>query len=244
MGTARTRRRSGRGRLADRRRRRGARGDDRDRRPDQRQGPRSRVGAGGRVRCRDRDRRARGAADPGELEGQAGRQSNRGARPARQHRGERLNVMSNPRRSVRLAALLLGVVFLPGCGYALEGRNNNLPPTIRIIGIPLFTNQSTVSDLDVMLSDAVRSEFQSHGHYKAIPEEEGADAVLTATIKPIGLRPVGFNSATRQVSRYAVTVSAAVVFKDSAGKTLWSNGNVQATEEYDVTTSTATNDPS
>lgn len=145
-------------------------------------------------------------------------------------------------RWMRFAAVAALAVTLPACGYSLAGRANNLPSDWRIIGVPLFVNHSTVPDVEVALTDAVRVEFQSHARYKTVPEADGADAVITATVTSVRLRAIAF-TASRQASRYAATVTAEVVFKDKAGKTWWQNRAAQFTEEYDVATSTAPNDP-
>ena len=147
-------------------------------------------------------------------------------------------------RWVRFAALATVALVLPGCGYALSGKGNNLPAPIHVIGVPLFVNSSTVPEVEVVLTDAVRTEFQSHSHYKTVPEAEGADAVFTATIRSVTLTPTNINTATRQVLRYRATVTVEVLFKDKDGKTLYQNRAAQYFEEYDVTTSTTTNDPS
>ena len=142
----------------------------------------------------------------------------------------------------RLAALVAAVLALSSCGYALAGRGNSLPAYIRIIAVPPFANHSAIPDLDVVLSEAVRTEFSSHGRYKVTTDVVGADAVLTATINGVRRDPVAF-TADRQVSRYAITVSADVEFRDTkTDKVIWSNKPVQFREEYDVTTSNASND--
>jgi len=147
-------------------------------------------------------------------------------------------------RGARLAALAAVAIVLPACGYSLSGKGNNLPATIRVIGVPLFVNNSSVPDVEVVLTDAVRTEFQSHSHYKTVPEAEGADAVFTAIIRSVTLTPANINTATRQVSRYKATVTVEVLFKDKDGKILYQNRAAQYFEEYDVTTSTQANDPS
>jgi hypothetical protein len=143
---------------------------------------------------------------------------------------------------MRFAAVGAVAITLPGCGYALSGKGNTLDPWIQIIGVPPFVNHSTVPDVEVALTDAVRAEFQSRRRYKTVPEAEGADAVFTATVTSVRLTPIAINSQTRQVTRYAATVTASVVFKDKTGKVWW-NRPAQFTEEYDVATSTTANDP-
>jgi hypothetical protein len=150
---------------------------------------------------------------------------------------------SLPARWVRIAVLtaVAAVTFsLSGCGYALAGKGNTLPAWIQIIGVPPIVNHSTVADVDVVLTDAVRAEFQSRGRYRVVPESEGTDALFTATVTSVRLTPVSFNN--RQASRYSATVTAQVTFKDKTGKVYVSNRVVQFTEEYDVSTSTDPHD--
>jgi len=54
---------------------------------------------------------------------------------------------------VWLASLLLLATLQSGCGYALAGRGSFLPAYIRIIGIPTFTNRTTIFNLETMLTD-------------------------------------------------------------------------------------------
>ncbi len=100
-----------------------------------------------------------------------------------------------------------------GCGYALAGRSNSLPAYIKSIGVPEFINQSTTPDIDRVLTEAVRAEFQSKGRYRVQPEGTGVDAVLTGTVTSVALQPVQF-TADRQVSSYSIIVTANVEFKD------------------------------
>jgi uncharacterized membrane protein len=128
-----------------------------------------------------------------------------------------------------------------GCGYALAGRGNTLPASIKVIGIPLFVNHSQTPDIDQVLTQAVREEFGNHGKYTVNPDIGGADAVLTATINSVTYTVTAFNQSTHQASRYAVTVSTAVEFKDAKNndKVLWSNPSLVFRDEYDINSNVA-----
>jgi hypothetical protein len=146
----------------------------------------------------------------------------------------------NLRRGLLLVLLLTWAAS--GCGYALAGRGNSLPSYIRTIGIPAFVNQSTTPDIDRVLTDAVRVEFQGKGRYQILPEATGVDAVLTVTIANVGLQPVAFTE-TRQVSQYAIVTVANVEFKDlHDDKVIWSNPALRVTDAYQVTTGSEPND--
>jgi hypothetical protein len=60
------------------------------------------------------------------------------------------------RRTAGVALLLAAAVLCVSCGYALAGRGNALPEKIKVIGVPDFTNRSTVANVDRVLAEAVR----------------------------------------------------------------------------------------
>ena len=146
-------------------------------------------------------------------------------------------------RGVRLIGLVVAAAALSSCGYALAGRGNSLPDYIRTIGIPVFTNQTATAELDRVLTEAVRVEFQSRGRYRVVPESTGVDAVLTGTIKSLTLVPSAFNE-NRQASRYLVQIFASVELRETRdNKVFWTNPNFRVADEYEVTSVIATNDP-
>jgi hypothetical protein len=55
----------------------------------------------------------------------------------------------------KLSALLLAVlaIAVSACGYTLAGRGSFLPASIRTIGVPAFTNTTSVYQLDSVVTD-------------------------------------------------------------------------------------------
>jgi hypothetical protein len=140
-------------------------------------------------------------------------------------------------RGAAMAAILL---CSTGCGYSLAGRGTFLPSYITTIGVPLFTNQTTVIELDESLTQKVRAELVGRGHYTVVPEARG-DAILLGEVTNVTLVPVAFN-ADRQASRYAVGVTIKLEFRDvKADSVLWENPSFVVTEQYDVATPTIGN---
>jgi outer membrane lipopolysaccharide assembly protein LptE/RlpB len=135
---------------------------------------------------------------------------------------------------IRLTALLLGLAVLAqsGCGYSLAGRGSFLPAYIKRIGVPQFTNNTAVFDLERQVTEKVRSEFIGRGKYTIVPDTTGVDGLLTGVISSVTLIPVNFNPG-QQATRYALTFSASVEFKDMhTNKVLWSNPSMQYREEF------------
>lgn len=129
--------------------------------------------------------------------------------------------------------ILLLAMFQAGCGYSLAGRGSFLPAYIKRIGVPQFTNNTAVFDLDRQVTDRVRSEFIGRGKWTIVPDATGVDGLVTGVISSVSLTPVAFNTATQQATRYALTLSASVEFKDLRTNTvLWANPSMQYREEF------------
>ena len=137
---------------------------------------------------------------------------------------------------------LLAALASTSCGYSLAGRGSFLPPYIRVIGVPLFQNQTAVYDVERQITERVRAELRGRGKYKVEFAETGADAVLSGEIMSITLTPAAFNE-NQQASRYVLTLIAKVEFKDlKANKVLWANAAWPFREEYEIT-NTSSIDP-
>lgn len=141
---------------------------------------------------------------------------------------------------IRLAAVVVLAALSSSCGYTLAGRGSFLPETIRVIGIPDFTNRTPYFEVGQLLTQRVRSEFIGRGKYKVQPQDTGVDAVLKAEITSISIAPSSFNQ-EQQASRYVATVIVSVQFVQAQGeKVLWENPNQVFREEYDVASGSTT----
>jgi len=139
------------------------------------------------------------------------------------------------RRSVlRAFCVLCGGVSFSGCGYALAGRGSTLPPNIKTIGIPLFTNRTTVFNLETTLTTKVRSEFIGRSKYQITPEAGNVDALLTGEVTAVSIQPSSIN-ANQLASRYAITMVAKVELKDTSNNmVIWDNPSLVFRQEYDA----------
>ncbi|MEX2270140.1 MAG: LPS assembly lipoprotein LptE [Vicinamibacterales bacterium] len=134
----------------------------------------------------------------------------------------------------RVTSMMLIALMSSGCGYALAGRGTSLPDYIRVIGVPLFKNSTPVFDVDRVITERVRTELIGRGKYEVKPEGVGVDAVVEATITSLSLTPATFD-ANRQASRYYITITASVSFKDlKSGKEIWANPSLSFRDEYQI----------
>jgi len=147
------------------------------------------------------------------------------------------------RDCLRGALVAITALSMGGCGYTLAGRGSFLPAHVKKIGIPLFANRTQFFEIEQALTQRVRSEFMGRGKYEIVPQEAGADAVLTGEVTGLAIAPSGFN-AQQQATRYAATLTAKMEFRDlRSNKVLWANANLVFREEYEVTTVTQGADP-
>ena len=145
-----------------------------------------------------------------------------------------------------LLCVLCGGAFASGCGYTLAGRGSTLPVTIKTIGVPLFTNRTTVFNLETTLTMKVRSEFIGRGKWVIVPEETGVDGLLTGEVTAVTIQPASIN-ANQLASRYAITMVARVELRDTmTNMVLWDNPSLVFRQEYDATGTSTTGavDPS
>jgi hypothetical protein len=130
-----------------------------------------------------------------------------------------------------------------GCGYALAGRGSFLPDYIKTIGVPTFTNRTTVFNLETLLTQKVRAELIGRGKYRIVPENTGVDALLTGEVTSVSIEPASFTP-QQLASRYALTMAARIELRDvRENKVLWENPSLLFRQEYEATSGTSATDP-
>ena len=162
---------------------------------------------------------------------------------------EEVTVTSVCFRGLRVGAscaaplIVLAALSMPGCGYALAGKGSFLPSHIQTIGVPDFTNRTTVFNLETQLTQKVRAEFIGRGKYRILPESTGVDAVLTGEVLSAIPTPASFT--TQQIaSRYILTVVARVELRDlRENKVLWENPAMVFRQDYEAQSGTNAFDP-
>ena len=152
--------------------------------------------------------------------------------------------MRTTRRTfIRAASLAASAVALPACGYSLAGRGSFLPASIKVIGVPMFVNNTSVFEVEKRITQKVQAEFIGRGKYKIQPDTNAVDAILSGEISSITVAPATFTE-ERQASRYVITVVTKIEFKDvKADKVLWSNPYLQFREDYELSNTANVADP-
>lgn len=137
---------------------------------------------------------------------------------------------------VQLLLVLVLLAPLSGCGYSLAGRGSFLPANIKVIAVPLFTNNTNVFELDRRVTEKVRAELLGRGKYRIESSTDRPhDAILSGVISSVTITPAAFN-AQNLATQLVLTMTASVELRAAGegGKVLWSNPSLQFREEYPV----------
>lgn len=116
--------------------------------------------------------------------------------------------MSGPR--ILCLALPL-VLLLAGCAYSFSGTS--IPERLRTVAIPLAELRTAGGPpaLDQRLTDALVSRFADRSRLALVADEDGADAVVRATITGYSVSPAAVTGTNlAQLSRVTVTVRVVV----------------------------------
>jgi hypothetical protein len=131
-----------------------------------------------------------------------------------------------------------------GCGYTLAGRGTFLPASIKTIGVPSFTNRTTIFNFETQLTQKVRAEFIGRGKYQIVPDNTGVDAVIIGEISSARIDPTSINPQTGFASGYTVTVTAKVELRTLPdNQVLWQNPAMAFREDYAALSGTSATDP-
>ena len=120
-------------------------------------------------------------------------------------------------------AVFVQVLLLVGCAYT---STSILPPHIKRIAVPVFSNATFKAGLETMLTDAVIREFLTDGRLE-VSSEDRADAILYGRISYYFLDPTRYDSMGR-VEEYRIWVLVTISLKDlKDGKVLWTEENME-----------------
>ena len=136
----------------------------------------------------------------------------------------------------QIATVLLATsIIAGGCGYALVGRGNVLPPEVRSIQIPAFVNRTTRVEIEQRLTQAVSSELVARAGLQIVQNANEADAILRGEITSVAITPIAFNDQGR-ATRYQVSINAGIELLDHRNDDapIWKNDHYSFSESYAV----------
>jgi outer membrane lipopolysaccharide assembly protein LptE/RlpB len=147
--------------------------------------------------------------------------------------------MKHLSRAMAAALAACSILFAVACGYQVAGTASRLPPDIKTIAIPAFTNASTRFRIEQKVSAAVTREFIDRTSFRVTPDLSGADAELKGTINSVHSGVLTYDPNTGRATTFQIQVSAAVQLIDlHTKKVVFSNPNYTFREQYQVSQST------
>ena len=137
----------------------------------------------------------------------------------------------------RAAALvcLAAIGVSPACGYRLAGRNQLLPPSVKVISVPPFENQTRRPEIEQRITEHITETFIQRGGYRTTASDTGADAKLKGEVTGYDISPVSVGS-TGRATRYEVVITASVELTQMPeGNVLFRSSHFVFKKQYDVT---------
>jgi len=138
-------------------------------------------------------------------------------------------------------ACLCCVITLGACGYHAGGRGALIPPDIKTIAIPVFTNQTPQFRIEQQMTQAVTRELIERTQYRVIQNPAHADAALQGVVESVRQGVVTFNPQTGTASTLQIEVIVGVKLVDvHSKKVVFSNPNYIFREQYQVSPTAST----
>jgi hypothetical protein len=142
---------------------------------------------------------------------------------------------TSPPRACLLALAFCLLISSAACGYRVAGRGDRLPPDIKSLAVPIFTNETPRFRIEQKVSAAITREFIARSRFRITPNPAGADAVLKGTIKEVRSGVVAFDLSTGRATTMQVQVLAHVDLVDQrTKKVLFTNHNYIFREQYQI----------
>lgn len=132
-----------------------------------------------------------------------------------------------------LGAFMLHMVFLiTGCGYQFRGSESALPPDVRTVYIPRVTNESTEAQVDTLLTEALRDEFERYGVLTVVERASEADATLDTTIQSV-VQERGATTSNTDIALQMFTVmTVESELRRRNGTLLWKGDNLRVSKSF------------
>ncbi|HEV7508295.1 MAG TPA: LPS assembly lipoprotein LptE [Thermoanaerobaculia bacterium] len=134
-----------------------------------------------------------------------------------------------------LILLLLALVALAGCGYALVGKGSNIPDDVKSVYLQPLQNKTQRQQVEQELTQAIAMELVTRQRFAIVGNPSEATAEIAGAVTGFAVTPVTFDN-TGRATAYEISITAQIVFKRTGteGKVLWKSDNYTFREDYPV----------
>ena len=141
--------------------------------------------------------------------------------------------MKQTRSSTNFSILLVIALVLNGCGYHLVGTGSSLPPHLKTLSIPVFSNSSGEPEIHRELTGAIIDSFITDGRVK-VAKKGNADMVMVGRLFYYKLKAVSFSS-NDFASDYVVELGVEVEVIDKINDKLYMKNKFKTKWDYKAT---------
>jgi len=127
---------------------------------------------------------------------------------------------------------LISVLILSGCGYALQGGGSVLPPDVKNIYLPTAQNNSTELGLALVVTDAIREQFEGYGVVTMLDSIVGADAIMRVKILSVKQNTRSVSAGTNAAGMQAVRLTVGAELSRLDGQVLWSDPGITVSTTF------------
>jgi hypothetical protein len=132
-------------------------------------------------------------------------------------------------------AAVVALLTVGSCGYKVAGRADNLPPTLKTVAVPAFSNTTVRYKLTDIMPQAFSREFIQHTRYKVVSDPNKADLILRGSILGYTFSPTIFDPVTGRANVADLHVQLAVSLTErSTGKVLYNQPTFDVKSTYQV----------
>ncbi len=132
-------------------------------------------------------------------------------------------------------AAVVALLTVGSCGYKVAGRADNLPPTLKTVAVPAFSNATVRYKLTDIMPQAFSREFIQHTRYKVVSDPTRADMVLNGTILGYTFNPTIFDPIAGRANVADLHVMLAVSLTErSTGKVLYNQPTFEVKSSYQI----------
>lgn len=147
---------------------------------------------------------------------------------------------SSGRKQLVEATILLPMLVVAGCGYALVGKASNIPDDVQQVFLAPFENRTDRVEVEQFLTQAIADELLTRRRFELVATEAESDATIRGAVTAFHVVPITFTNDGR-AQEYELAIVADVSFRrtvptpgEQEGEVIWANNRYQFRESYPV----------
>lgn len=132
-------------------------------------------------------------------------------------------------------ALIVLFASLSSCGYRVAGKGGLLPPSLKTVAIPAFSNSTIRYKLTDVLPQAFAREFIANTRYRVVTDPTKADMILSGAVITYTNNPTIFDQVLQRANVADLHVTMQVSLTERAtGRILFEQPQFEIKESFQI----------